>query len=928
MPDKPSYSYSEMLQNIDSSTNTRLVPRKLFSRNKEFYSAPQLAESIKRTFINRDTTKKNNDPSIQELRNILEPSFTNISEVIGDSERFKELCPEIADAANILVSCILAPNDLTQSNISFDIDDSTLDAPVLKNVIKFIEDYFNDEYKLSEKLYQWCNESLFRSGAQPIVIIPERTIASMFETDVDRVAQKDGAYISGKEEMNNFNKPFKKKIKPETLDIDIEKKKTPYSEMHMVSIGKESKEFKDKYEKDLTTKLKVATENLLPELIKKYHYTEKAEPTVEKGLEAVAVNLRARIEEGDILHISENPSILRFGKKQKDNAMNNIASTSYAILGGGRLDDNNNKYREFISLLQFAGKNTGESKDRPLIMSWPAASLIPISVPGSKDEHMGYFGLLDEFGYPLEPDLDLGKMTDCSKGKATKAYSSLFGNNASKSDYEQFLISGGVTKGKSFNLRNSALASVFDTVLDTMLKHKLENVGLGRVNIGQHQNIARCMLYRFFEKQKTTLVYIPKEFVTYFCFDYRNDGTGLSIIETIKTVLSIRATLLVAGMLSAANASIPHRSFKYQADEKDRDWENTYQLLQEMIKAKYGGNINYLVPEILHNIADQHVTTSITGINGKASFEIEKSETQSQAMNIDTTLMDTLNNMITSHLGIPPALLSQMKDIEFARAITTSNIYFANKIALKQSRVITRGTEHIQTILRNDPFLLKGIFELIKGSNKKSVQELPTESTKDGGNVLTESNSDGSDNPLDAVSIPEQSTWVKVFTVVNKIRMTLPSPRVAADKTQFEEARALTELLNTVIETAFNRELVSDDPDLTDTMTTVISFVKQKVFEEVLQSIGSLSSFKIPTLEDIATIFDKDLRSNGEMLRNIREGLKQAKLLQTTDTSDADAMTEGDTIDGSGAMTADDSGGSSDDSSGGDDYTKFFKANV
>jgi hypothetical protein len=887
-------SMIEFMQTIGGTTvaTNRPIKQILPSNQRKRYSLNDLESLISRTHIKRDAGRNNVNFVNQTPRGLIQyfqPIHENIGEIIRNSERFKELGPEISEAAEILVSCILSPNDLQEGNPSFSIDGAHyFDPETYDKIIKFLEEYFNDDYRLGRKLKGWIHEALFRSGAKVLLTLPERSLNSLFKTDYDKKR------MSGSETMRKYNKSIAQSQSDQWLKLA---KDRPISGG---ATGTESLNYKE-----VLHKFKLESDTLVRRL-----NLEKIDNDIKTAVESFTIKFAAELEDGDMLHISENPGILKFGKHQKKDAHKNAVK---AVYGSMMEEGQAQEYEPFISLLNHFSTEES-SQNHPLVMDIPTEACIPVCIPGSKEEKLGYFILIDEYGYPLEAHKYLcDQGCDCNNNAAAAAFSAMYGQNSKYGKVTEKLVYAGSLGGDAtFDPQKSAMAGIFDYVLDTMLHHRLKNMGLGHVDVAKFGTIAACMLRRFLEKKRTCLVFVPADFITYLAYDYRNDGTGLSKLESIKILLSIRATLMVAGMMSATNAAIPHKRIDVTLDEQDASFEQTLQTVLEMATLKANGGLQLGYTDIMTSIIDSHLSIVPKNMAGIQGMELEKSETQNSPNRVDDNLMDFLNKMIVTALEVPPAALNQTSEAEYSRSVATTNIYFSNKVANKQNITCDHVSRHCQVMLKNDPILLEGLRQIISGKTQVDVDAADIKKEQQKEEKIKNINlEDG----IIHMEKEEDDLFRKLIYIIENLRIILPSPNVAADKSQYEEAQAVMNLINQYLDNIYNRDLFSKDSDIGDAFSVMLSSLKMVIFKDVTKNLGMIGSFDLPTIEDIAQSADEVMRTY-RVVRNFSAMLDQDKTLQTREPT----LSEGD---GSGDDTSSSSGDtdfSSDDSgdSGGD----------
>ncbi len=476
------------------------------------YSPIEANQLIKGSYVKQQVNKP---LSKEDLITYLNPVYEKISRFKLNSEMMRALAPEINKAGTLLPAIIMCPNDLQDGIIQFELDleDNVIPSGIQTEITKLLSDYFNNTLNLGTRETQWLDDIFFTSGAKPILIIPNNKIQKIIEDSV-------------KDKPRDYNIDNKPRVTFESFrDIEYSK----INKMELTNIlfddslkmsGLESFVIKGKDEQTsiVDNDLKILFKDLHEEFQNQFHAenvysTENIKfdsSKFEKGLEEATVKLIAKLGDGDAIHITDNPMFIRAGHDiVKDNKkINRDKMDAY-------FNQNVNYKMDRVLLIPFDDEPT-EDEGHPLFLELPTESVIPICVPGNKAEHIGYFILLDEYGYPLEASEELLKGQCCSPGMVTGAYNALFGSGSNCMG----------SCGLRGNVNHLISSRIFETILDKYLTKKVQSIGYGSVEVGKMNSIAACMFHRLLFQKKTTVLFVPDHLLTYMAFDYRKDGTG------------------------------------------------------------------------------------------------------------------------------------------------------------------------------------------------------------------------------------------------------------------------------------------------------------------------------------------------------------------------------------------------------------------
>ena len=94
---------------------------------------------------------------------------------IQESEDILNALPDLRLAKQILISSILSPNDMISKEIIYSCDITTF-GDVTQTLLEVIKDYFDNDYKIKEKLAEILDKALFMEGSYISVILPESSI--------------------------------------------------------------------------------------------------------------------------------------------------------------------------------------------------------------------------------------------------------------------------------------------------------------------------------------------------------------------------------------------------------------------------------------------------------------------------------------------------------------------------------------------------------------------------------------------------------------------------------------------------------------------------------------------------------------------------------------------------------------------------------
>ncbi len=820
------------------------------------------------------TRAQNTD--LTQIISYLKPSHEHSVLLVQDNERLRALAPEISQAENIIVSSIMSPNDLQDADPIISIGPVANLSEVAKDqIVSLLTDYFIIAHKLGPKMTKWAGEALFRSGAAVTMILPESTLAAI-------VGHRDMVPESDQKGQEEFSAKFinesayvqlvKKKIFSASNGTESATKQIVYHKK------KDAKENKDA----ATESLRVAELNNLKSYLLSNGISEEKlkESAIDTGLESVKARITTELEEGDTLFLSENPEVLRFGSMVRQY---NKKKLGESVVGQykeqkGILPQNQQIEENIIDLTPYVD-DSFKNMSSPFFVELPTEAVIPICVPGSKTEKLGYFVLIDAFGQPIEASKYLSTMSGCStSGRIQASYAAMFGNRPTESGVKSTLFGNINRIGNPWDLQQNAISRVFDYVLDEMLRKKLKDVGLGDVDMEKYNSIATCMFYRLLEKKRTTLVFVPEELITYIAFDYRDDGAGKSKLEDAQFILSLRVTFLVANLMAMMRNAVARKEIEITFDEKETQFESVIDEVRQAANEKFRFSLSSDPTAIAQAINNQNTTIKVNNHPNAPGFNITASDTQSQVPKADNELLDTLNSWFVTVLGVPHSVLNQLNEAEFSRSVATTNLFFSKMIRTYQAILCDHVSKYIQTTIRFYPTLQKRVAKILQGVMQKN-----TDNGTDDANTGEQVTANLSDEKTSTIS-QDEALKRMLRNIIQNIEVGLPAPNISPDKAQYEIFTDYVRLISELVDNLFPAELTGTDSELSDTFNTIKAFFKANITKQFTTSTGLSGAFDLPTMEEFVLDNSAELKNILKVLRNQKAAFAKDKTAQTTES--------------------------------------------
>lgn len=656
--------------------------------NKAKYKIPQIVRErpVAAAVMSKVTTEQSkrkyslNDLNVQEIAKATTDKIRNNEDIL-------KLFPDIEICIRILVSSILSPNDMIGNTLTYDAPNLTLPLNVKQTITNTIKEYIETNYNLEDKLYNILKETLFIKGAYIEAIVPEASVD-------DVIHQINSNKIVS---VESFIEKYPKVIKKGSLNL-INNDVKSYSSTITI---------KDSLIK--SNPIEVSAEDLGLEFTSNYN----------------------------LLNLSQSVLIANEYLNSKS-----LYGDLDLFSNEGELDSlfkNANKYKmqELVELKPM-DDTSRRSLTRPMIMKLPTESVIPVHVINDPSRHLGYFILLDQNGMPITRSESLDSMT--FNGEEAFTY------KETRSTQTFNLIAKaknalGTLTGKTPTIQE--IENIYTDIVENMIKDKINKGAYGSLaSIRTDADIYRVMFNRALKNQQTRLLYIPSELISYFAFEFRENGTGLSLIEKSAVLFSVRSILLFARLMAHIKNSVTTTKVTATIDDHDPDPEKSMAtIISNAMKTR-----QTLLPFGVTSLDDlvewAHSIGFIFDIKGAGlpDMTLDISEVNTAKIVPDTELEDEIRKFIYQSFGLNPEMIDNAYQTDYATTIVSHNILFAKYIKQLQNVFAPLITKHVQKLILNDPVLqdeirsviltnMKAIKDIIKKdmtNNKKELDKIDT----------------------------------------------------------------------------------------------------------------------------------------------------------------------------------------------------------
>lgn len=725
-------------------------------------------------------------------------------ERLGDNENILELFPDIKLAEQIVISSILAPKDMLTGSLIYQTSSTLLPDSIQAKITDVIRSQVEKQYAITDELPDALRDALFRTGSYCIATIPEAAIDEIIngrayaaESDRTLISELIGSNgmstpqgLLGPMEISNdpvislesfFNNTLRK---PTNGAVSLEAIKNLPDSIDKVEI---------KEGKSVETKITNAAKEIFKKLFNGATDTSKFLEITDNWQVLKLSKLMGAIATQRVKNSIKRPGYTSYARESLDDLAKLTVNTPSKI-GTQEFHDriykaNHPGHEPFVAIPSKDAQKR-YSIGRPLRVRIPSEAIVPVFPPGDPSNHRGYFVLVDAEG---------NWVTSSSMDLTNTGLQGLLNNQG------QSAQSGLLTKAKR-NIVNADSAAVLDNMLEVyssiveneMLIRLKNGVYGATMDMGKDKEWDRIMLARALAGKMTRLVYIPSEIVTYYAFDYHKNGVGKSLLDDIKTLTSLRATLLFSKVMAQMKNSINVTKVDVKLDKDDPDPQKTIETAAHDVahmREQYlplGVNSPADMVDWLSRAGLQFTFSGHPGLP-ETSFDFSTGALQHAVPDQGTE--DNLRKMTFMAFGLTPEQVDEGFSPQFATTILVQNALFAKRIALLSDRTAKHLTKDVQNICSNDAIIQKQISDILKEGKNDITSYLD-------------------DHEKEAFKKDENAfIYQFIERVIENIWVDLPKPDVGSLENKSIAFKEFVEALDVALTSVISEEVISSEID-------------------------------------------------------------------------------------------------------------------
>ena len=731
------------------------------------------------------------------LESVADDTHTKIEEL----RNLTIVAPEIKMSKRVIVSTIMSPQDLQTNKINITMNYEGLAPEIKSDLLEKLNNFFNNEFHLAQRLYSWLSTAGFEEGAKAMLVLPkheldvQNAVADVLAAHED-LKQSHDRIVSSTEALYIEPPENRRNLIAERLEAEFESS--------LESLGVDKWFENHKYTDSSTESNKTVTISSKQDLVK--HLVKGTFKLLKQHDDGSVVVTR------DLSHISKG--YLNNSDKLKD-----LLKDAKAQITGFDPEKSGGFQTTPVRCLTISDNIKVGEDDLPIVLELPSDSVIPVCAPGDNKNHIGYFVLVDENGQPIRGRNNFFKTgsTDVTNRLAMSAAQAVYGNATLTSFSE-------LTSNPEFMFQQ--MTEVFTVAVNKLLESRLNKDGLTGLDINMHNAVGKALFSNLLANNRITMIFVPEPMMVYYCFDYRDNGTGKTFLEDIAQMLALRTTLVTARLMAAVENATVRRKIEVDIDDKENNPIQTIQAVVRQALSKYAPSFSTEVQTAAESMVNRNIQVvpkSMAGTTDNLSVNYEK--VYGNAQSPDTDLLDKLNNWIGMGLGgLPASVLNQLSENEFSRSVATTNMYFANTVAGWQLAIKPTNKKFVSLYISSNTKLLELIKSIIRKDKDGEPEKLDENTTDD---------------------VENEALQRQVNDIIKSLEVDLPPPQMAAKKAHFEEIQSFAEMIEKLVTIIYSDDTVIDD-ELKGSMPVIRATITSKLLREFLPKLGVQAIADIP----------------------------------------------------------------------------------
>lgn len=684
----------------------------------------------------------------------------------ADAIQTLKVLPDLRLCADILVSSVLSPKDMTSTELLYKLPEGTLAPELHAKVLELLKTELEKRHDLKTRVPEALREALFDYGSYPMLVLPENAIDEMINRN--RRVSLEG--------LSDYYDAKTGEVKPLGFlaNEPAQSKGTGFkAALESFATGRAALGY------DPKLKIKLGNESV------------HTEPTVTVVDNPAAMRLGALTQ---MLREINNRSLYQtagFGTALEsfDNAISDYMvdrSIMRRPVATAALTDS------VPNQFELRRKSVGE----PLVLKLPSEAVIPVYVPGDPKTHVGYYIALDEEGNPLRLTEQMGTI---AFGGNTQT-----GLSTAITQYVAKQLGNGGQFDATNSLHVQMAYQMYADAVERDLVARVKNSGMvANAAISNNVEIYRLMLSRTFANQHTQLLYVPKEYLSYIALMFGDDGIGESLLDQQSQLNALRVTLLFADVINSVRNAIGRTKVTMKIDPDDATPENTIEMaMEEIIRSR-----TLSLPtgmndpnDIMRFLQKAGYEWDIQNHPGLPDTTFDFTQTQSNYPKIDVDLTKSLRDQSIQAFGLTPEMVDQgASGPEFATSIVQNNILLAKRVIVLQDKFTPKLSDFLRKLAAADAGVVEALKEMLEREFDKIVLKVE--------DLL---HSEDTAAKLDDDTSKKVVVSYVLQVIMNSFYVELPRPSSVTSESQKSDLQNYTDLIDAALDSYINDDMFNE----------------------------------------------------------------------------------------------------------------------
>jgi hypothetical protein len=656
-----------------------------------------------------DGNRKPQQPPMSVLNAVSDKT----ANVVNDLDSLEQLLPDIELAAQILVSSILSPKDMGAPNLSFTVNSQFKEQEVAGKMLKVIDDYFTNDYRINEELSDILHDILFKKGSYVRMVVPESSL--------DQLINEQGRMSL--ESIRSHVDPADMSARPigllgdfEPVRKDDDSKRPSNQGEERISLESLSSVSNNQHP---TMHYRGIGESIMvvdnPDAVKMPSFFDKVRR------DRFAQQLSSR-------HMTMEARRRKKEKEEKDAPPEkkktvDLGNTDSEI--ENRLKSNRRDLRvEPVVELKNRYDADRDTVGHPMVINLATEAVIPAHVPSNPRKHIGYFVLLDQYGNPI------------STATTTDHYRYLqksFQDGQSNSSVDSVLkeMRGGMDfadAGSHYETIAQATSAFADIIERNLLSRIRKGMGHESVELGRPDDVYQIMFARTLKKKRTQVLFVPVELMSYMAFYHTNQGVGKSLLEESRVLGSIRVLLMFANTMASIRNSTSQTELGIQLDPNDTDPLSTISQVKEAFMRSRSEQFPLGEGDpsaVVRYLQQAGVSVVYSGHEGLPDMRVESNDTSSGRVMIDRELEESLRHQHIMSMGLSPETVDASSNVDFATTLVNSSLMLAKRVAIYQKKFETQKADFVRKFTENSETLITRMEKIVNDHGPSDAKSDP-----------------------------------------------------------------------------------------------------------------------------------------------------------------------------------------------------------